>query len=45
MSVQEIVLKDGSVFKGQTKGRRINGAGELTFPDGSVYKGTFLKGK
>ncbi|CDW82176.1 UNKNOWN [Stylonychia lemnae] len=45
LSYQEIQFKDGSIFKGQTRGKKINGTGELFLPDGSVFKGTFIKGK
>ena len=51
---QEIEYKDGGVFKGQVKMKkkqkqasvvRVTGFGELTMPDGTVFKGAFLKGK
>ena len=44
---KELHLKDGNVFKGQilNSGKKFNGTGEMVFPDGSLYKGAFVRGK
>lgn len=53
MEFKEIVLKDGSVFKGMvrtivdviSKKKHITGTGEISYSvDGTVYKGALVKG-
>lgn len=45
LEYKEITFKDGSVFRGQTQGKRLNGTGQLIFQDNSIFKGSFIKGK
>ena len=47
---KEVMLKNGCFFRGEEKigphGKKKNtGAGELVFPDGSIYMGTIHKGR
>lgn len=37
--IQEITFKNGDVFKGEMKGKKVTGTGEMLYSDGSVYRG------
>ena len=42
---QVFIFKNGAIYVGKWKNKKMNGKGILYFEDGSIYKGTFKKNK
>ena len=42
---QAYIYKSGAVYKGEWKGGYRHGFGEMEWPDKTVYRGEFMRGK
>ena len=43
-NIKELVLKDGSRYVGEAKGKKPHGKGKVFYVNGDVYEGDFVKG-